>query len=548
MLFWKTYFKKIGLSKIMCDYKIPIVPNLSFEKTDEGHYFFKINEGNLKSKETGNVCEIFNIEIDIYDKINVKFEIDDFNYMLFFMEEVPSDEEGKRTFVYPNTIKYFDIKCNLEEYGVTLLNFYSNWETNEFKNGISTNMIFGECTESIFLKNNTKINNDERVNVWNILECSNVSQTRFVEFDSEKLNGLFLKSKNTLDYYHEYETSEDLEKRITFQEKQKDSFNQLLDNDAFLYHEMVYSETDGEVIKNIDKLLMFYDSNIVPSRFLILESVDNDKLEIRIKSKNSFKLKGSSIFKVWPNNLFDFINSSYDSYLAVKNSEIDIDLLLHYYAWIKNEQYIEVKLMLCSAFFEVLKNNKLNPSKNEGKFYGKLIQRFSFLKLDSYKILKFSQEDVVNCINKLEKKYSNEEYSNKNVQKIFKRYKNELLFIFIKKYRNKIIHSGKFELTNNDIEGMINELIEIFKKSYKNEEQIELVEKIGEDIKNALKNTGSLFDIYNQSRFFERIVEIILLKIFNTDCTLSFNHDLDNLSPELEDFNSKKYIDKFIKK
>ena len=43
----------------MLDYKIPIVPNLNFEKNDENHYIFKIDEGNLKSKETGNICKIY---------------------------------------------------------------------------------------------------------------------------------------------------------------------------------------------------------------------------------------------------------------------------------------------------------------------------------------------------------------------------------------------------------------------------------------------------------------------------------------------------------
>ncbi len=129
---------------------------------------------------------------------------------------------------------------------------------------------------------------------------------------------------------------------------------------------------------------MFYDSNIIPSRFLILQSAENDKLEIRIKSKNTYKLDGNSIFKDWPDNLFNFINSSYDSYIDFKNSEIDIDLLLHYYVWIKNEHYVEVKLMLCSAFFEILKNNKLDPSKNEDGFIFNLSQRFNLLKLSTY--------------------------------------------------------------------------------------------------------------------------------------------------------------------
>jgi len=524
----------------MLDYKIPIVPNLNFEKNDENHYIFKIDEGNLKSKENGNFCKIYNIEIDIHDKISIKFEMDDFFYPLFFMEEI-SSEDGKRTFVHPNIIKFFDIMCDSEEYRITLLNFSSEKETHEMKNGFSTYIIFGECSDTVLLKNNIKINNDENVYVWNILECSNTSHITYKEFESDNLGKIYLKSKNTIDYPHDFETSEDLKIRRKFQEDQKNSFDQLLGNDAFLFYECLYSEVDNEIIRNIDKLLMFYDSNIIPSRFLILQSVDNDKLEIRIKSKNTYKLDGSSIFKDWPGNLFNFINSSYDSYIDVKNSEIDIDLLLHYYVWIKNERYAEVKLILCSTFFEVLKNNKLDPSKNEGKFYPKLVQRFNFLKLNTYKLLKFLQPDISNVILNLEKKYLNKNYSSKDVVKISNRYKNELLLSCIKKYRNKVIHSGKFELTNEDIEDIVIELICVFKKSYSKNCQIKLVEEFGNDFISELKNTDSLFNIFNQSSFFESIVEIILLRILKPDCSLSLSNNSD-------DDNSKNYIDNFIKK
>ncbi|WP_292601351.1 hypothetical protein [Methanobrevibacter sp. UBA212] len=523
----------------MLDYKIPIVPNLNFEKNDENHYIFKIDEGNLKSKETGNICKIYNIEIDIYDKISIKFEMDDFFYPLFFMEEVPS-EDGKRTFVRPNVIKFFDIMCDSEEYGITLLNFSSEKETHEIKKGISTNFISGKCREIVLLKNNTKINDDEKVNVWNVLECCNTSHITYMEFESDNLGKIYLKSKNTIDYPHNFETPEDLKTRRTFQENQMNSFNQLLGNDAFLFYESLYSEIDNEIIRNIDKLLMFYDSNIVPSRFLILQSVENNKLEIRIKSKNTYKLEGSSIFKDWPDNLFNFINSSYDSYIDVKNSEIDIDLLLHYYVWIKNEHYAEVKLMLCSEFFEVLKNNMLDPSKNEDGFIFNLSQRFNFLKLNTYKLLKLLQPEVLNVILNLENSYIDEGFSEKDVIKISRRYKNEFLLSCIKRYRNKIIHSGKFDLTNNDIGMIVGELTDTFKDNYSIDSQVELVEKFGNDITMGLNNADSLFNIFNQSLFLERIVEIVLLKIFSPDCLLSLSNNFGS-------DNSKDYVSKFIK-
>ncbi len=81
----------------------------------------------------------------------------------------------------------------------------------------------------VLLKNNTKINDDEKVNVWNVLECFNTSHIIYREFDSDNLGKIYLKSKNTIDYPHDFET------RKTFQENQKNSFNQLLGNDAFLF-------------------------------------------------------------------------------------------------------------------------------------------------------------------------------------------------------------------------------------------------------------------------------------------------------------------------
>jgi len=64
--------------------------------------------------------------------------------------------------------------------------------------------------------------------------------------------------------------------------------------------------------------------------------------------------------------------------------------------------------MLCCEFFEVLKNNRLDPSKNEDGFYFNLSQRFNFLKLNTYKLLKFLQPEVLNLILDLETSYIDE--------------------------------------------------------------------------------------------------------------------------------------------
>ncbi len=155
--------------------------------------------------------------------------------------------------------------------------------------------------------------------------------------------------------------------------------------------------------------------------------------------------------------------------------------------------------------------------------------------------MKFLQPDVFNVILNLQKSYIDEGYPEKDVLKISRRYKNEFLLSCIKRYRNKIIHSGKFDLINNDIGMIVGELKDTFKHNYSLDSQIELVEKFGNDFTIGLNNTDSLFNIFNQSSFLERIVEIVLLKILSLNCLLS-------LSNNFEANKSKDYVSNFIKK
>lgn len=530
----------------MSEYKIPIIPKLNLEKNDEWHYELNINVGKIKSKKTEQISEIYNIKIDIYDDIDISFEISDWDYLNLFMDEV-SSENGKKKFITTNEIKFFDIRCISDKYEVKLLNFHSKQSVHD---STKVNiMISGECGEFIFIKDNNSINVDEKVRVWNLLECSNTSHVAYTEFESNYLSNIFLKSSNTHDYYSEFETTPDLEVMHNLRKKQNNSFKQLLGEDSFLYYENFYGEISNEIIKNVDKLLMFYDSNIVQSRFIIFESIDTKKLEIRIKAKHKYKLNGNSIFKNWRDNLFNFINSSYDHYIDVKSSDIDIDLLLYYYVWIKNEQYVEVKLMLCSEFIEVLKNDKFKPFKNEkGFFYYKLFQRFNSLKLDTFKLLKILQPEIFQLITELEKKYIDQGYLISDVNKIGKRYKKEYLLRCIERYRNKIVHSGKFELSTEDINEIVDRLMKDFKRHYNINYQIDLVEKFGNDLKWNLNNVNYLFDIFNQSELFEHIIEIVLLRLLNVNCLLVNYHNLESFTSDITDFNSKQYINEFIKK
>ena len=240
----------------MSEYKIPIIPNLNLEKNNEKHYELNINVGKIKSKKTEQISEIYNLKIDIYDDIKICFEISKEDYCNLFMDEV-SSENGKKKFITTNEVKFFDINCISDKYAVTLLNFHSKQSSSD---STKVNMmISGECQECILIKDNDSIHDDEEVGVWNLLECSNTSHMGFVEFESNNLSNVFLKSRNTNDYYSEFETTQDLEIMLNLQEKQKFSFNQLLGEDSFLYYEDFYGNISNEIIENIDKLLMFYD-------------------------------------------------------------------------------------------------------------------------------------------------------------------------------------------------------------------------------------------------------------------------------------------------
>lgn len=205
--------------------------------------------------------------------------------------------------------------------------------------------------------------------------------------------------------------------------------------------------------------------------------------------------------------------------------------------FIKNESYAEAQLIFCSAFFEVLKNNKSKPDKNENISFHEIFQKFNCAELDTSKLLKILQPEIFSIINDLEKKYINLDYNESDVKKICKKYKKQYLVYDIAHYRNKIIHSGNIKLRDNDVDKILKKLIGKLKGDY-GDNQSELIEKIGDDIKEKLKHELNNRDsklIFDKTKLFEKIIEIYLLKVLDVDCLLN-NEE------------SKEYLDKFIKK
>ena len=192
-----------------------------------------------------------------------------------------------------NNVK-FNIKCSTDEYDITIHGFHITDDVLDMSG--YTHRVVGTCDEIIFTHNGYVAKNGTK-KVWSILEYENLYHPYYQKFKSEKLNKIYLKSCNTQDFEKEDETIESILKFNELFDKQKESFNQLLNKDSLLYYEFNDNEEKFiEIINNFDGLFRFYDSNLLPSRMKIIE-YENKKLEIRIKSKNIHKIKGTSIFK-----------------------------------------------------------------------------------------------------------------------------------------------------------------------------------------------------------------------------------------------------------
>lgn len=511
------------------DYKIPIIPSINFKKNDENHYNFKINDGKL-FHETKKYYRLSDINIDIYDSITISCNIHVFEILAPFCMRF-SDVDN---------VKY-NIKCSTDKYDITIFGFHITDEVADITK--YTHRAVGVCDEINFIhKGYVKKNGIKKV--WSILEYEGLFHPYYERFKSEKLNEIYLKSCNTQDFEKEDESKESILKFNELFNKQEESFEQLLDKDTFLYYEFKDSEEKFiEIINNFDDLFRFYDSNLLPSRMKIIQYEDN-KLEIKIKSKNVHKTKGDSIFRNISINFIDFINSVYDNYCEIKNDEIDIDYLLDYYVWIKNESFLEVRLILCSEFMEVFKNNKNDDSKRNQRvnFNKELKKRFLNLKLDTTKILEILQNEIFVILNTIENKFLSSEYDKRDVNLILNFFRTDYVITSIEVYRNKVIHSGKFELASNDIDELVKKVKTHAKKVFHKNSQIILIDLLYDEINEELYVANCLKDIVNQSEFFEEIVEIILLAYLKVNCNLNFSIKGDD-SPYK--FNAKRYIDKF---
>ena len=524
--------------------KVPNIPVLGFEKTDAG-YIFKSNLGNLSFKDENEIQIINDIEIKIKDIICISFSIDWTGYHNYFREKI-----DENIFTDLKEQKYYEIDCISGEYTLYFSDCY--WVKIE-----DSSKIYLHALQANIIKNDDKIYNDEKVNVWNILESSAITQSSVKEFDCDFLKKIFIKSKYTDDY-----SITDKNNKILINDElennQFNSFNQLLDKNSFLFTETDYQNVFSDEIENIERLLMFYDSTISPVRMKVIESKVTKKLEVIIMPKNNTPNFGRSIFRKVPDNFFNFLNSSYENYLKLKNSDLNIDLLFYYYTWIKNEQSLEVQLVLCSAFIEILTNNQLQPHHNKNKdLFKKLQSRINEAGMDSIKLFKYLQPLIYDVVYDIKKEFKNEEfYSDNKFHSTWKMFIKTYVSSIIKFYRNKLLHSGQLKMEQEDIKEFINKWEFNFREGL-SENQREFADKIAEYLKYKLINFSRVYRAIDQCDFIKEFIDLILLAFLDVDCILTnenrFETNLSIKKVETDDFNhenisfkSQDYLKKFI--
>ena len=194
---------------------------------------------------------------------------------------------------------------------------------------------------------------------------------------------------------------------------------------------------------------------------------------------------------------------------------------------------MEVKLVLASIFLEVLnKDKRITYTGND--FKPKFEEELIFLGLDCLKLFKYLKKDIYNKKKKIKEECCSED----DTTEFFIDLKKEFFLFYIKQTRNMIIHEGLVTYNTASIDYIVSSNVELFKKFEGNyntnatDDNRKFFKKCFSKIKDELKQV-SLMEILNQEQFFEKLIEIILLRCLNTDCIMETTE------------NSKEFIKQF---
>lgn len=526
--------------------RVPNIPILDFEQDDEGNFLLKSENGEIIFDNDRKIT-VSDILIKFYDNIFVKFRIED--SIDFSIDD----------------LAHFDLKI-------------------ENSNKIILESIFGTIGDNYGSGNakrmfiNSKIfRNDDYVKVWIPIEELDIFQPIINEFEDSNLKGLFLKTKDTTDpltpeihknicknynncdivkeregFFFCEKNSDIIKNEMLYHSKNmQNSFSQFKNVNSFLFFEAKYSEISskwGEIIENIFSLSSFYSTEIFTPHIWIIEY--NNTIEFKFEPYEKTKKNSLSLFSDVTCMFQGFLDSSYSTYIKLKK-EIDIDLLLNYYVGIKNENYVLSKIALGSIFLETLKNQY----NRKGSFFSQLNYIFKELDLHADILLERFQPRIYNKFFEIELDITLDFSSDDIilVNRIFDYFMKSYLLQHIVKYRNQIIHSGKIivkkEDPNDIIKSCYDKLLEVFK--FPNipllENKASILEIVFENLKDNFTslNTVKYPEEETNSLILEELIDFILLKLLNVDCTVTMFDYFDWWNHNIIHINSKELLDEF---
>lgn len=465
-----------------------------FNEDEEGNLTLNVEKGVLILKEFPH------IEINI---INVHFLLTENFKVEFDLKQEDNEEIDNLTFE-DNRIVFCDLKIYK---GIDLI-ILKDIIVLGFSWGIKVSAFFNKF---IIKKDSLQINENDKVNVIKMIGNIPFKNWGKEKFDNNNLNGLVLK---------EYEINSSAK-----------VFNNIT---GFLNYTkpVQYSQCDSlEIFNNISKLLHFFTSDLTYFPITIIQSKDN-KIELIFELAENLKNEGTKIFNVsFPGQLYDFINSSYDNYVKLKSEDKNIDLLLYYYVWFKNERFVQSQVLFGSTFLEVLKTfgffEHYCKNANIKDKYIPFLEKLRFvvnnqLNLDTTLITRKLFPLVCEKFDELENDYLNKYPKDKElISEIFSVAINEFLLIDLVILRNQIMHEGNIHLDdeffiklNNKLNNILsdnkdikvinnyNNLInDIFTKDYSN------------SIILNFANIKEVNDLFYQSVILEHFIELVLLSL-----------------------------------
>ena len=220
----------------------------------------------------------------------------------------------------------------------------------------------------------------------------------------------------------------------------------------------------------------------------------------------------------------------------------------HYFILIKNENNPKAKIILCSEFMEVLKNNKSRSEENKTKnMFNQITIRFSSLQIDTNKLFENLQKEIYYILINAKKTCNRQQDLDSNkVHNVWKKLNEIYVPSIIAFHRNNIIHAGKYGMNLKDRLSFVKYWNNKYDKN-PSENQKKILDIMMNQIQNEFNN-NHLFNVRNQSLFIEHVIEIILLKLLEVDCDLTKETRFLSKNMNWETtYNSKTYIEKFLK-